>query len=650
MIESQAINAIKILGVDAINKANSGHPGIVLGAASMLHVLYTKHLNVDPKKTNWINRDRFILSAGHGSALLYSINHLSGYDISIENLKNFRQLGNTPGHPEYGHTAGVETTSGPLGQGISNAVGMALAETHLAAKFNKPNFDIIDHYTYVLCGDGDLQEGVTQEAMSLAGHLGLGKLIVLFDSNDIQLDGEVNLAYSERAKNKFEALNWQYILVADGEDQAAVHRAILKAKKETNKPTIIEVKTIIGRGTSIEGTSKVHGSPIGEKEAVALREKISWTHAPFEIPSEVYDLYKKKVYNRGRRVHKKWDNLLKEYKETYQEEGLLFDQYFNEKTTVDISKLPVYEAGSKEATRNVSGKIIDSLSVQHPNLIGGSADLTASTKAKGADGHFSKENRLGRNINFGVREHAMASLANGMVLHGGLKVFVGGFFIFSDYMKPAIRLSAIMGIPTTYVFTHDSVAVGEDGPTHEPIEQLAMLRSIPNMSVIRPADANETKAAWQLALESKNQPTALILTRQSVPNLEETSIKEVSKGAYILKKETNKLDGILLASGSEVSLALETQKILLEKGIDLRVVSMPSMDLFEKQSEAYKKEILPKNVKILAVEMASPMPWYKYTPNVYGIDTFGVSAPLEEVLKYFKFTPEDLANKFLSII
>lgn len=650
MIESQAINAIKILGVDAINKANSGHPGIVLGAASMLHVLYTKHLNVDPKKTNWINRDRFILSAGHGSALLYSINHLSGYDISIENLKNFRQLGNTPGHPEYGHTAGVETTSGPLGQGISNAVGMALAETHLAAKFNKPNFDIIDHYTYVLCGDGDLQEGVTQEAMSLAGHLGLGKLIVLFDSNDIQLDGEVNLAYSERAKNKFEALNWQYILVADGEDQAAVHRAILKAKKETNKPTIIEVKTIIGRGTSIEGTSKVHGSPIGEKEAVALREKISWTHAPFEIPSEVYDLYKKKVYNRGRRVHKKWDNLLKEYKETYQEEGLLFDQYFNEKTTVDISKLPVYEAGSKEATRNVSGKIIDSLSVQHPNLIGGSADLTASTKAKGADGHFSKENRLGRNINFGVREHAMASLANGMVLHGGLKVFVGGFFIFSDYMKPAIRLSAIMGIPTTYVFTHDSVAVGEDGPTHEPIEQLTMLRSIPNMSVIRPADANETKAAWQLALESKNQPTALILTRQSVPNLEETSIKEVSKGAYILKKETNKLDGILLASGSEVSLALETQKILLEKGIDLRVVSMPSMDLFEKQSEAYKKEILPKNVTILAVEMASPMPWYKYTPNVYGIDTFGVSAPLEEVLKYFKFTPEDLANKFLSII
>ncbi|NLK12596.1 MAG: transketolase [Candidatus Phytoplasma sp.] len=649
MIERQAINAIKLLGIDAINKANSGHPGIVLGAASMLHVLYTKHLNVNPKETRWINRDRFILSAGHGSALLYSINHLSGFDLSLEDLKNFRQIGNTPGHPEYGHTAGVETTSGPLGQGISNAVGMALAETHLAAKFNKPGFPIIDHYTYVLCGDGDLQEGVTQEAMSLAGHLGLGKLIVLFDSNDIQLDGEVNLAYSDDAKKKFEAMGWQYLYVSDGEDLAAVHKAILKAKKEVNKPTIIEVKTIIGKDTSLQGTSKVHGAPIGQQEAELLRKNLGTQSAPFEIEKDVYDFYKKKVFNRGKKQNKLWNELLKQYKETYQEEGLLFEQYFSD-VHVDVNTLPVYESGTKEATRNVSGKIIDQLSKQYLNLIGGSADLTASTKAKGADGHFSKENRLGRNINFGVREHAMASIANGMVLHGGLKVFVGGFFIFSDYMKPAIRLSSIMEIPMIYVFTHDSVAVGEDGPTHEPIEQLVMLRSIPNMSVIRPADATETKAAWKLAMESKKQPTSIILTRQSVPNLENTSVEGVLKGAYIVKKEQEKLDGIILASGSEVSLALETQKKLATQGLDIRVVSMPSMDLFEKQNQAYKDEILPKGVKILAVEMASPMAWYKYTPHVYGIETFGVSAPLEAVLKYFKFTPEDLANKFLSII
>lgn len=649
MIERQAINAIKLLGIDAINKANSGHPGIVLGAASMLHVLYTKHLNVNPKETQWINRDRFILSAGHGSALLYSINHLSGFDLSLENLKNFRQIGNTPGHPEYGHTAGVETTSGPLGQGISNAVGMALAETHLAAKFNKPGFPIIDHYTYVLCGDGDLQEGVTQEAMSLAGHLGLGKLIVLFDSNDIQLDGEVHLAYSDDAKKKFEAMGWQHLYVADGEDLAAVHKAILKAKKETNKPTIIEVKTIIGKDTSLQGTSKVHGAPIGEKEAEQLRKNLGTDLAPFEVEKDVYDFYKKKVFNRGKKQNKLWNDLLKQYKETYQEEGRLFDQYFSD-VNIDVNTLPVYESGTKEATRNVSGKIIDQLSKQYLNLIGGSADLTSSTKAKGADGHFSKENRLGRNINFGVREHAMASIANGMVLHGGLKVFVGGFFIFSDYMKPAIRLSSIMEIPMIYVFTHDSVAVGEDGPTHEPIEQLVMLRSIPNMSVIRPADATETKAAWKIAMESKKQPTSIILTRQSVPNLENTNVEGVLKGAYIVKKEQEKLDGIILASGSEVSLALETQKKLATQGLDIRVVSMPSMDLFEKQNQAYKDEILPKGVKILAVEMASPMAWYKYTPHVYGIETFGVSAPLEAVLKYFKFTPEDLANKFLSII
>ncbi|CCV64938.1 Transketolase [Alteracholeplasma palmae J233] len=647
-MNNNAINAIRFLGVDAINKANSGHPGIVLGAAPMLHVLYTKHLNINPKDDKWINRDRFILSAGHGSALLYAINHLSGFKVSIEDLKNFRQIGNTPGHPEYGHTHGIETTSGPLGQGISNAVGMALAETHLAAKFNKPELSIFDHYTYVLCGDGDLQEGVTMESMSLAGHLGLSKLIVLYDSNDIQLDGKTSLAYSDNAKKKFEAMGWQHLLVTDGEDLESIDKAIKKAKKETDKPTIIEVKTIIGRGTSIEGTSKVHGAPIGLEEAKKLREKLQYKNEPFEVDQEVYDFYKKNVLNRGKRVQSKWNKELALYKEQYHNEYEQLMNYYSQ-PEVDLSLLPTYEKGSKEATRNVSGKVIESLSKTYTNLIGGSADLTASTKAKGADGDFTKENRLGRNINFGVREHAMASIANGMVLHGGLKVFVGGFFVFSDYMKPAIRLASIMQIPVTYVFTHDTVAVGEDGPTHEPIEQLVMLRSIPNLVVLRPADANETKMAWKIAMESKDHPTAIILTRQSVPNLETSTYEGVNKGGYIISKEEQKLDGILLASGSEVSLALKAKEILKQKNIDIRVVSMPSIELFEKQEKAYKDSILPKEVKILAVEMASPLSWYKYTQHVYGINTFGVSAPLEKVLEHFGYTPQDLADGFIKL-
>lgn len=647
MMENKAINALRFLGVDAINKANSGHPGIVLGSAPMAYKLFTAHLNIDVKKPNWINRDRFVLSAGHGSMLLYALNHLSGYKISMDDIENFRSIGNTPGHPEYGHTEGVEATTGPLGQGISNAVGMAIAETHLAARFNKPEFNIMDHYTYVICGDGDLQEGVALESISLAGHLGLGKLIVLFDSNDIQLDGKVSLAYSEDHKKKFEAMGWQHILVEDGNDLNQINKAINKAKKDTNRPSMIEVKTIIGFGATKQGTSSVHGSPIGFEEATKLRDTLNWPYKPFEVPEEVYNHFHKKVTLRGHRAHKKWKQMFAAYQEQYPNDAKLFDTFVKNDYKIDLVDLEDLAKSPEEATRNVSGKVLQRLSQKHLNIIGGSADLTASTKAKGADGDFNRDHRLARNINFGVREHAMGAIINGMTLHGGLKVFGGAFFVFSDYMKPAIRLAAIMNIPSIFVFSHDSIAVGEDGPTHQPIEQLAGLRAIPNLNVLRPADASETIAAWKIALESKETPTVIVLTRQNVTNYEHTSYDGVLKGAYIVSKEENELDGILLSSGSEVDLAMQAKAMLKEQGLNIRVVSMPSQFLFERQTKKYQKEILPKRKKILAIEMASSMPWYKYTKDVYGLDTFGASAPMEDVLKHFNFTKEAIADAFL---
>ncbi len=646
-MENKAINAIRFLGVDAINRANSGHPGIVLGAAPMAYELFTQHLNIDVKNPNWMNRDRFVLSAGHGSMLLYALNHLSGFKISIEDIKNFRQVGVTPGHPEYKHTEGVETTSGPLGQGVSNAVGMAVAEVHLAARFNKENYPIIDHYTYALCGDGDLQEGVSLEAMSLAGHLGLGKLILLFDSNDIQLDGKVSLAYSEDHKKKFEAIGWQHISVTDGNDIKLIRRAINRAKKEDSKPTIIEVKTVIGYGTSAAGTSKAHGSPIGVSEAELLRKKLDWPYKPFEIPTEVYEHYRKKVTLRGKRAHRNWKKLIKDYQIKYPKEFAQYETFVENKPNLDLEGFKDCVNNPSEATRNTSGKIIEKLSLENLNLIGGSADLTSSTKAKGADGDFSKEHRLGRNINFGVREHAMGAIVNGMVLHGGLRVFNGAFFVFSDYMKPAIRLAAIMKIPSIFIFSHDSIAVGEDGPTHQPVEQLVGLRAIPNLNVIRPCDANETLAAWKVAIESVDTPTVIILTRQGVDKQKTTTYEGLIKGAYIVSKETEKLDGILLASGSEVGLAISAQKLLKENGKDVRVVSMPSHYFYDKQTQKYKKEILPKRAKTLAIEMASSLSWYKYTQFVYGIDQFGISAPMNEALKIYKYTKEDIAKYFL---
>ncbi|PKK93953.1 MAG: transketolase [Tenericutes bacterium HGW-Tenericutes-6] len=647
-MNQKAINAIRFLGVDAVNVANSGHPGIVLGAAPMAYQLFTEHLNVHIKDTKWMNRDRFILSAGHGSMLLYALNHLSGFKISIEDLKNFRQIGNTPGHPEYGHTDGVETTSGPLGQGISNAVGMAIAETHLAARFNKEDINLVDHFTYVICGDGDLQEGVALESMSLAGHLGLGKLIVLFDSNDIQLDGKVSMAYSEKHKEKFEAMGWQHILVSDGNDLQAINRSINRAKKENLRPTIIEVKTTIGYGTTIQGTSKVHGAPIGFEEADKLRKTLEWPYNPFEVPQDVYDHFRKKVALRGQRAYRKWQKTVKEYQEKYPADFTLYDTFVNKDIEINLDAFKDDVSANKDATRNISGKVLNKLSNHYFNLIGGSADLTASTKAKGADGHFAKDHRLARNINFGVREHAMGAIVNGMTLHGGLKVFGGAFFVFSDYMKASIRLAAIMRIPSIFVFSHDSIAVGEDGPTHQPVEQLVGLRAIPQLNVIRPADANETLAAWKIAMESKDTPTCIILTRQNVNNYQTTHYEGVSKGAYVASFEKEgKLDGILLASGSEVDLAIQTQSLLIEKGKNVRVVSMPSHYLFEKQTQKYKKSVLPGNIKTLAIEMGSPLSWYKYTQYIYGIDTFGVSAPLEQALMHFGFSKEHVADYFI---
>lgn len=645
-----AINTIRFLGIDAINAANSGHPGIVIGAAPMAHTLFTKHLNIYPKNKSWINRDRFVLSAGHGSMLLYALNHLSGYKISLDDLKNFRNYpGITPGHPEFGHTEGVEATTGPLGQGISNAVGMAIAESHLAAKFNKEGFPVVDHFTYVLCGDGDLQEGVALESISLAGHLGLGKLIVLFDSNDIQLDGKTNLAVTEDVKKKFEAQGWQYIKVNDGENTLEVNKAIVKAKKELAKPTIIEVKTIIGRGTSNEGTSKVHGSPIGNDEANKLREKLGYEYAPFTVDKSVYQLYKSKVFNRGKKAFTSWNEMMKAYEVAHPELANEFNKYLSGEFNLDFSSL-VFEPNTQDATRNMLGKVLDLASKLNTNIIGGSADLTSSTKAKGADGNFLKESRLGRNINFGVREHAMGAVVNGINLHGGLRAFSGAFFVFSDYMKPTLRLAAMMHLPSLFMFSHDSVAVGEDGPTHEPIEQLIGLRSIPELSVIRPADGNEAKAALEIALERKNQATAIITSRQNVKNLATTSKEGVAKGAYIVDKENVKLDGILLAAGSEVALAVETKALLKEKGYDIRVVSMPSHDAFLKQPKAYQEQILPKGVKTLAVEMGSSYSWYRFTEHVFGIDTYGISASLNKVVDHFGFKPSVVAEKFVKIM
>ena len=642
-----SVNAIRFLGIDAIEKSKSGHPGVVMGAAPMAYDLFTKQMRITPEVPNWINRDRFVLSAGHGSMLLYALLHLSGFqDVTMDEIKNFRQWGSkTPGHPEFGHTAGVDATTGPLGQGISMATGFAQAERFLAAKYNREGYNIFDHYTYVICGDGDLMEGVSAEAASYAGLQKLDKLIVLYDSNDINLDGETKDSFTESVRDRYNAYGWHTALVKDGTDLEAINAAI-EAAKISGKPSLIEVKTVIGYGSpNKQGTNAVHGAPLGAEEAAATRKALAWDYAPFEIPEEVYEDYRVNVAERGKTAYDAWVKLVEEYKQAYPDLADEVAAIIAGKDSVEIKPedFPVKETGLSQATRNSSQDALNAAAKVLPTFLGGSADLAHSnmTYIK-EDGLQDDAHRLNRNIQFGVREFAMGTILNGMALHGGLRVYGGTFFVFSDYVKAAVRLSALQGLPVTYVFTHDSIAVGEDGPTHEPIEHLAGLRAIPNLNVLRPADARETQAAWYLALKSQSTPTALVLTRQNLTVEAGTDFDKVAKGAYVVYETTDGFDTILLASGSEVNLAVAAAKELEAQGEKIRVVSVPSTDIFDAQGAAYKEEILPNAVRRrVAIEMAATQSWYKYVGldgAVIGIDKFGASAPAAKVMEEYGFT------------
>ena len=642
-----SVNAIRFLGIDAIEKSKSGHPGVVMGAAPMAYDLFTKQMRVNPEVPNWVNRDRFVLSAGHGSMLLYALLHLSGFqDVTMEEIKHFRQWGSkTPGHPEFGHTAGVDATTGPLGQGISMATGFAQAERFLAAKYNREGYNIFDHYTYVICGDGDLMEGVSAEAASYAGLQKLDKLIVLYDSNDINLDGETKDSFTESVRDRYNAYGWHTALVKDGTDLEAINAAI-EAAKVSGKPSLIEVKTVIGYGSpNKQGTNAVHGAPLGAEEAAATRKALAWDYAPFEIPEEVYEDYRVNVAERGKAAYDVWEKLVEEYKQAYPDLADEVAAIIAGKDSVEIKPedFPVVETGFSQATRNSSQDALNAAAKVLPTFLGGSADLAHSnmTYIK-EDGLQDDAHRLNRNIQFGVREFAMGTILNGMALHGGLRVYGGTFFVFSDYVKAAVRLSALQGLPVTYVFTHDSIAVGEDGPTHEPIEHLAGLRAIPNLNVLRPADARETQAAWYLALKSQSTPTALVLTRQNLTVEAGTDFDKVAKGAYVVYETAGGFDTILLASGSEVNLAVATAKELEVQGEKVRVVSVPSTDIFDAQDAAYKEEILPNAVRRrVAIEMAATQSWYKYVGldgAVIGIDKFGASAPAAKVMEEYGFT------------
>ena len=653
-MSQQSVNAIKVLGVDAINKAKSGHPGVVMGAAPMAYSLFAKHLRVNPKKTDWINRDRFVLSAGHGSMLLYSLLHLSGFeDVSLEEVKNFRQWGSkTPGHPEFGHTKGVDATTGPLGQGISTAVGMALAERYLAAKYNKEGYELFDHYTYVICGDGDIMEGVASEAASFAAVQKLNKLVVLYDSNDICLDGETRDAFSENVRNRYEAYGWNTILVEDGADVEAVNVAIEKAK-QSDKPTLIEVKTIIGAGSpNKQGTNGVHGAPLGDEETALFRKEIGWNYEPFEIPEEVYADFKVNVTDRGETANNEWEKLYNEYKEKFPELAAELEEVLSREDIKHLSKesFSFKNVGEAQATRNSSQDAINSIAKVLPTFFGGSADLSHSnmTFIKG-EGLQDDAHRTERNIQFGVREFAMATVLNGMMLHGGVRVFGGTFFVFSDYLKAALRLSALQNLPVTYVFTHDSIAVGEDGPTHEPIEHLASLRTIPNTYVFRPADATETQAAWYLAQNVNDKPTSIVLTRQNLPVLENSSFEKVAKGAYVVYETSSDFDTILIATGSEVALAISVAQELEKEGMKVRVVSMPSIELFEEQTSEYKEALLPRSIRRrVSLEMGNTALWYKYVGLdglAIGINKFGASAPANKVIEEYGFSVEKVVAR-----
>ena len=659
-IENMSINAIRVLSADAIQKAKSGHPGLPLGCASLAYELFAHHMNHNPKAPDWPNRDRFILSGGHGSMLLYSLLHLFGYgDLSIEDIKNFRQLGSkTPGHPEYGHTVGVEATTGPLGAGMGMAVGMAIAETHLASVFNKEGYDVVDHYTYVLGGDGCMMEGISSEAFSLAGTLKLGKLIVFYDSNNISIEGSTDIAFTEDVRKRFEAFGFQTLLVENGNDLAQIAAAIKEAKSDKTRPSMIMVKTEIGYGCPAkQGKASAHGEPLGEDNVLALKENLGWqSMEPFYVPEEVYDNYRKLAEDKIP-AFDAWNRMFEDYSNKFPDMRALWDTYMNENyDEVLMNNEDFWKRDeAPAATRNISGKQLNILKNIMPNLIGGSADLAPSNKTNMSDcGDYSADNRGGRNFHFGVREIAMTAIGNGIMLHGGLRAYVATFFVFSDYVKPMARLSALMGVPLTFVFTHDSIGVGEDGPTHEPVEQLAMFRALPNFTVFRPADSTETAAAWYYAVTSKATPTALVLTRQNLPQLAGSS-KEALKGGYVIADSSKEVpDAIIMASGSEVSLAIEAKEELFKSGIDVRVVSMPSTDIFDKQSEEYKESILPKKVRArVAVEALSDFGWGKYVGldgDYVTMKTFGASGPAGELFKHFGFTTQNVVSTVKKVI
>ena len=659
-VDQLGVNTLRTLSIDAIQRANSGHPGLPMGAAPMAYVLWTRHLKINPKThMNWVNRDRFVLSAGHGSALLYSLAHLAGYDVSMDDLKNFREWkSNTPGHPEYGCTDGVEATTGPLGQGISMAVGMAMAEAHLGKKFNREGYPVMDHYTYALIGDGDLMEGVASEAASLAGHLKLGKLIALYDSNGISLDGKTSASFTENVGARFEAYGWQYILVEDGFNLEEIDKAIVQAKAESDKPTIIEIKTTIGYGSENQGTHKVHGSPLGEEGVAHAKEVYNWNYPPFTVPEEVSQRFKEYIQNKGVEAENKWNEMFEAYKKEYSDLAQKFSDGFSNKvpnTLGDI--LPQYGEDDSIATRAASQKAINALAKEVSSLWGGAADLASSNKTVIAgEGDFQPESYEGRNIWFGVREFGMACAMNGIMLHGGTRVFGSTFFVFSDYLKAAIRLSAIQKLPVIYVLTHDSVAVGKDGPTHEPIEQLASLRTIPNVQVFRPADGNETSAAWKVALETLDKPTILVLSRQNLDTLsisKEKVFDGVEKGGYVVQEAESEADGILIATGSEVGLALKAKEELQKKGKDVSVVSLPSWERFEAQSEEYKNTVIsPELKKRMTIEAGTTYGWAKYAGDhgvMIGIDEFGMSAPSDIVLRELGMNVENIVSRYLEI-
>ena len=631
------IDNIRVLGIDMINEAKSGHPGIVLGAAPIIATLYANHMKIDIENDKWVDRDRFVMSSGHGSALLYATLFMAGFDIPFDEIKKFRTLDSlTPGHPEYGVTKGVDVTTGPLGEGFATSVGMAISECYLRQYFGK---DIINHYTYVLCGDGDLMEGVSYEASSIAGNLGLNKLIVLYDSNNVTLDGALKTSFDENIKERFESMNWNYILVSDSEDLESINEAIEKAKSDSNdKPTLIEIKTTIGKYSKNQGTSLVHGSPLDEEDIVSIKTTLGLREVPFAISLEAKDTMRERICERNKDCIAAWNENILSMDENLRRD---FDLYMNNKLPIKISNINyVYPTDGKDSTRNVSGKVINSVAETYPFLLGGSADVSKSTMARINNTlDFSASTPNGRNINFGVRENAMASIANGMAL-SNITPFVSTFFVFSDFLKPGIRLSALMDLPVIYVFSHDSISVGEDGPTHEPVEQLAALRCMPNFDVYRPADANETIGAYKAVLELR-KPAAIVLGRNKVTIDENTSSSDVIKGAYIVRKEKKDLEAVIISSGEEVELAIKVYDALLEKGYSVRVVSMPSMSRFEKNEESYKREILPASVKTFVIEASSSLSWYKYVKNddyLFTIDTFGASGKREDVLRKYGFT------------